>query len=385
MSWPAAHRSGSAKYQNAPQGGSFQKPPPRPANDNVRIPTPANDNTRSFPKPPSPPKTQFGRRIPPAVKAIAARSLPAARLLRIVPWVGWGLAAYEAFQYIRPRVPYSMGGFNKAAYTLTNTCQAGGVPQGRQIFNCNPVQAPFTAAGNRPPTLYTWHLHPEQPYITPGWFLQEPGQTWTLLSGNPGRQVWPRQSLDPRPNPVPWPALDPFIFPPLSPMPEPVPLPRNAVPRLRPRPEEGNHSDVGPTTRNQPRPQQRHRPQRPGERTQERKGKVRQGFVVALKTGYAATEANDFIEALFDGVSIPGMKKLPPAFKNTPEGLNSLEKAQWMFKHWQEIDMTQALLNLAANQVIDLAVGTIGGRADKFATDLGITYHNQLLSGGIKV
>lgn len=388
MSWPAAHRSGSAKYQSAgPSKGGFQKPAPA-ANDNVNIPRPANDNNRNFPKSPSPPKAEFGRRIPPAALKLARRSLPAARLLRVVPWLGWGLAAYDFYRYVAPMVSMSMASFDKSKYTANLSCGGGGVRQQRAFTSC-PTQlyAPFVAPTNdgTPGTIWTWEIDYFDKWLNnTDWFNMKAGVRYTRNAGVTQRAAWPRQATQPAVAPSHWPAVDPFVIPPLSPTPDPIPLPRNAVPSHRPRSEEGDWSERGPSRQPRVRPAQWHVPRRPTDREVEKKGKLRSGFSIALKGGYAVMEGKDFVEALFDGVKLPG-KDLPPAFKNTPKGLTTAEKALWMAKNWDQIDITQAILNLAANHVIDAVVGTTMSNANQFATELGISYHNQLLSGGIRI
>lgn len=387
MSWPAAHRSGSAKYQSGPKAGSFQSPP-RPANDNIRVPAPANDNAPRFPGRPTPPK-QFGRRLPPAAKAIARRSFAAARLFRVVPWLAWGLTAYDLYQYLRPRVANNQPMFDYTRYNLVSTCKAGGVPQARTWFNCNAVQGSYQPVTTpRPSIIRTWWLYPEIPYSpTPGWFRQEPGQRWDLKPGSSAdRSVWPAQSVAPRPNPSHWPAVDPFIYPPMAPQPEPIALPRNAVTKHKPDPYRGDWSESGPSSVRRTRAGVSHRIKPPGPRVKEKKSKLRAGFGLALKGAYFATEVVDFIEALYDGVQVPGYH-FPPALPKEflTRGLSPQQKAQALYEHWDAINVQQALLNLAANQLIDLAVGTSIGNANKFATDLGITNHQGLLSGGVKV
>lgn len=387
MAWPAAHRSGSAKYQPG-KGASFQRPPV-PANDNIRVPAPANDNRPRFPGRPTPPK-QFGRRLPPAAKAIARRSFAAARLFRFVPWLAWGLAAYDLYKYLRPMISVKMETIDYTKYDITQQCGPGQVRQGRDFsYGCSGMWStddpPFPDPS--PPYIWTWRQDKAQEWVIPGWFAQFPGTEYTKKPEvGDQRTVWPKEALAPSPNPSHWPAVDPFIYPPMSPQPEPIPLPRNAVTKHKPDPYAGDWSQSGPAPRSRVRQGVAHKIAPPGPRVKEKKSKLRSGFSLALKGAYFATEVVDFIEALYDGVYVPGYN-FPPALPKEflARGLSPQEKARVLYENWDAIDVQQALLNLAANQLIDLAVGTSIGNANKFATDLGITNHQGLLSGGVKV
>lgn len=386
MSWPAAHRSGSAKY-NGPKAGSFQNPP-RPANDNIRVPAPANDNAPRFPGRPTPPQ-QFGRRLPPAALAVARRSFAAARLLRVVPWLAWGITAYDVFSYLNRNRPVGGTDFNRSNYTRTSLCRGGGSVYERFIANCTalyaPAEAPYTPTN--PGNIYIWKQDRSQKHPSlPGWFAWFPSEIWTRNAGAVGRMVFPRVLPRPETTPAHWPAVDPFVLPPFAPQPKPIPLPRNVVTKNVPDPYEGDWSEAGPAPGPRVRPGTMHVPKPPGPNVKEKKSKLRAGFSLALKGAYFSTEVVDFIEALYDGVQVPGYN-FPPALPKEflARGLSPQEKARVLYENWDAIDVQQALFNLAANQLIDLAVGTAAGNANKFATDLGITNHQGLLTGGVKV
>lgn len=386
MAWPAAHRSGSAKYQQS-SGAGFQRPP-RPANDNIRVPAPANDNGPRFPGRPTIPK-QFGRRLPPAAQQIAKQSFRAARLLRFVPWLAWGITAYDVFSYLNRNRAVGGTEFNRNNYTRTGLCRGGGSAASRFIANCTALFAPAEPAywATNPANIYVWKQDKNQKHGTlPGYYAWFPSEIWTRNAGVTGQQVYPRTLPQPETSPAYWPAVDPFVLPPYAPQPKPIPLPRNAVTKNKPDPYAGDWSQSGPAPRSRVRQGVAHKIAPPGPRVKEKKSKLRSGFSLALKGAYFATEVVDFIEALYDGVYVPGYN-FPPALPKEflARGLSPQEKARVLYENWDAIDVQQALLNLAANQLIDLAVGTSIGNANKFATDLGITNHQGLLSGGVKV
>lgn len=392
MGWPAAHRSGSTTFNQGQYSGGFQNP--KPANDNIRVPSPANDNTPRLPgRDPAPPKA-FGRRLPPAAKLLARRSLSFARLVRFVPYLGWGLLAWDAYQLLRDIRMASAGGIDLSMYDVTSSCAGGGVPQRRSWNHCDPIYAPpLSLEPGQYRFVDTWQIDytKEHPSFD-GWYSSQPGLRLQMKPDpyyNDEIGTWPGINIKPAPQPVPWPAVDPFIFPPLSPMPEPKPLPRTAVPKHKPDPDEGDWSERGNSTnpRTRVRRGTAHRPQPPKKNEKERKSRVQKGASVVLAGGYAVTEGVDFIEALYDGVMTPWghmRSALPEQFKQK-SALSPQAKAKLLYEHWDKIDLQQALFNLAANQVIDLAVGSAAGNANTFATDIGITNHQGLLTGGVKV
>ena len=124
--------------------------------------------------------------------------------------------------------------------------------------------------------------------------------------------VLPRHN--PRKQPDYVPAVDPFIIPMTEPLlPTPQPLPRAVQSPATA--AEGDWSDAGNSLYPRPsgRPQPYHPHKRPKPREKEKKSRLRQGFAIALKGGYAATEMKDAVEALVDGVWTP-FGTLPPAF-----------------------------------------------------------------------
>jgi len=396
MPWPAAHRSGGAQVGGvgpAPGGVQPWSPPKGPANDNV--PKPANDN---IPRPhPNPGGNAFGRRKPlgGAVARVARATRPLSRFVRFSPWIGMIFVIYDVWQYydyVRDWGPDNRG------WKLVRFCRPGFHRLWDQgMASCS--RQSLSIERKRPPAnarLRNFFFEPGDPGAFPGQFWNYPQSQWQRIvvgQGAPAGQMWPSipPRPAPRPNPAPWvlPTIDPFAVPTGRPAPVPGPLPRKDIRAPRARPSEGNQSDRGyrPDRGPNRRPGPSIKYRRPKGREKEKKTLVRKGLSIVLKGGYAVTEWVDFIEALYDGVAYPkidwlGNKveagRMPPAIPEhlRKPGLTEWQKAQELYKHWDQIDYDQALLNLAANQVIDLAVGVPQGKLTQFANDLGIVHGN---------
>ena len=96
----------------------------------------------------------------------------------------------------------------------------------------------------------------------------------------------------------------------------------------------------------------------------------------------------DAVDALVDGVWTP-FGTLPPAFskellKSLPKDASTYDKVKWAVKHWGELDPSQAVINLAANGLIDLAVGVPQGKLTDFANQHGFV-HGPLAFDGLKI
>lgn len=399
MGYPvAAYRTNGNTERRTGGRGGYQKPP-TPANDNVRLPKPANDNWRPFPKPKPQTPRPFGRRLPPGALAVARRSAPLLKLAtRGVPLIGTAFLIYDLYELTRTFPRAMPGRYNLYGWTKTQDCGINGSAWIGQSNNCGQVTGAsgFGPYGGSPPrnsNVLTFH----QPNFTKnayGWWNFWPAKKYVRdVLSLPGLQRYVVPSIRPGVSPVPqpsWvPAVDPFIFPPLTdPMPTPTPLPRGVQSPATA--AEGDWSQRGyefnPAPSARPNPYLRHR--RPPPREKEKKSKVRQGFVIALKGGYAATEFKDAVEALTDGVWTP-FGTLPPAFPKwvldkLPKNATVFDKMKLAVKYWGELDPSQAAINLGANHVIDLAVGVPQGALTDFANQHGFV-HGPLAFDGLKI
>lgn len=148
----------------------------------------------------------------------------------------------------------------------------------------------------------------------------------------------------------PWflPIGQPVVAPPHSHAP--------GLPENRPRPTEeissGSYGstvsavDPVPVTPSNPRP--------PTEGEKEKKGKISKAISIALKVAFEATEAIDFIDAVFDA--------LPKKYHKgrlTPQA-----KLRLIYLHSDEIDLNKMVLNVLANHYSDLVIGRLSAITD---------------------
>lgn len=396
MGYPvAAYRTNGRTERTSGGRGGYQKPP-TPANDNVRIPKPANDNWRPFPKPKPPPVLPFGKKVPRGVLEVARRSRPIAKLLgRGVPVVGTAMLVYDIGNFAIRWTPnilavwfwqvlrdcgipgYAYAGMSLPCGTEAGDPQSGPygrpMPQGANIVN-------FMQPLFKRDFYGDWMFRPSKELRRRSWMY--PG-----LRRMPMPNVLPRHN--PRKQPDYVPAADPFIIPMTEPLlPTPQPLPRAVQSPATA--AEGDWSDAGNSLNPRPsgRPRPYHPHKRPKPREKEKKSRVRQGFAIALKGGYAATEMKDAVEALVDGVWTP-FGKLPPAFPQwvldkLPKDATTLDKIKLAVRYWGELDPSQAVVNLGANQLIDVAVGVPQGKLTDFANQHGFV-HGPLAFDGLKI
>ena len=370
MGWPAAHRNGgSIGSQGAWKTPGF--PGGVPANDNRPYrppPPPANDN---FPwRPPPPPGgNQFGRRGGREAKRAMRRSPGVRRVLRWMPFAYW---VYDWYHYINT-TPIATVRYNNAGWVLRDWCGNaitanlnGYASCGEQWVSISPQTADYIR--------YLWWVDWSRPHGSlPGIYRGAFQQYWRRVSGSVHKdQKWPSQWSSSSAREVEYwlPAVDPFFLPPGVNQPTPASPPRGVSRGQWTYDREGNWSDRGHESRPRPRvaPDYNYKPTPP--KTKERKTKVRRAAVFALKQAYMATEAVDAINALHDGVG--GMPAaLPAQYRSKSDRIQ--DKAAALYRHWDKIDVEQAVLNLAANQFLDLLVGVPQGMANQWATQHGIT------------
>lgn len=109
-------------------------------------------------------------------------------------------------------------------------------------------------------------------------------------------------------------------------------------------------------------------PPRYGEK--ERKAKVPRALAIALNIGGKLTEAADVVDALYD--ALPRHVKLK--FRNTNYLLQSATpqaKLAVLIEHYDKIDLEDALVGLAENQIEDYVLGRVGQLGKQWAKDTG--------------
>lgn len=141
--------------------------------------------------------------------------------------------------------------------------------------------------------------------------------------------------------PYRYPAVDPMVIPLHRNVPVPEPLPWEVIPY---RPNVAVEGTVrGPRISN------------PGRRKPPGEGKERKFYSKSKKLAlllqrlmHSYTEGLDFLNALWDA--------MPDHIKNR-KGLTPGQKAELIYKHFNEMDLQQAVLNLIANHLVDAVLG----------------------------
>lgn len=394
---------------------------PKPANDNRRplsLPTPANDN-----------------------RPLPTRGLPkgaAWRFAKVLPWIGAAIAAYEAYEwwndlgsnkmYWTPpggswsRCPTPdwatlscalLGGPTTPTHwdwhtsgVAVQTCATGllGVcAQGAAVYN-NPINDPTGFPATTRQVAYSVQV----------------GAQWRLLArflytGSFPHPNWPRYQPayfpTPAPAPAPWyyPAVDPFVLPINEPVPVPRPVPYPAIPhvpvadpwrdpleqprtdpgsRPRPRARPGHLPSQVPVVVLSQRPGQAprvgpgyHRRLPPGRGRKEKKVGGVPRLVAAAIGG--VSEGFDLIDALYDalpwwvtrGVRGSAMNPRHPPCQ-TPQC-----KAAALYDHWNDINMEQALVNMAGEGAKDRYWGEWGNHNRDASRNLFPGYKRGVLTG----
>ena len=381
MAYPAAYRRQSAGYSNGP---GFQR------SGGGGLPKPANDN---FPRPPKP--ANDNRRLGRALRQTAQFGLKSAGRLNPLYRAYDVYRTFRALSDLIPNASPQQGGWQvPAGWILMNNC----TPPGDDYYfwetksswahnlGCLTGQAARTDPGNGAVFHTGWHralLYWRKTASTSVW-------RWNLMqsysrpsgSTDPGPPVWkPGQAgwAVPQyqtPSPL-W--LDPMAQPIHMPAPVPEPAPWPLAPYRRHNPwrspteqrQAGNHPpvpmpapssgpdisiglgpgqkpDIRPGLDNPPR-----RPPPPGEK--ERKVTIRSVAGVGLTIVDAIGEGLDMLDALYDA--------LPRDLKR--RGLTPQEKARDLYRHWDKVDISTAIKNLARNGLIDYAFGQLGNAAGR--------------------
>lgn len=118
----------------------------------------------------------------------------------------------------------------------------------------------------------------------------------------------------------------------------------------------------------------------PGRGTKERKGKAPKWFNAVANTAWAATEAFDLAEALFDALPEHIQATVPKNGTVDQRGFNPgmkyatpVDKALHVYRHINQLDIDQALKNVIVNHFVDELVGRVAGGAGKQARRIGLT------------
>lgn len=399
MPYPVAYRTGNADagaagFQSAPAPS-----PAPPANDNApryggrpsSVGRPANDNTPGTRRPGG---RRLPGRLPHRLHPLAAAAFRRAAMLS--PALA---AAYYGYQYFFANqiVPQSvtvgellMGDY--AWYAGVVNCAGGAIliPSLNNRLNCG--SSPYYWYRTEEP----WDNPPvDQQYFIGVWDPRIPhvyngldqgiwdyyGTLYrTVASGSATMPEWvPGGVIAPQPDPatdlevLPWPQLDPMSQPIHRARPEPAHLPISVVPYLRPEnpnyaPGNGplrgpvpvpatppEHVTVEVTDPYSPPTASASSPVRrpPGPRTREKKARLLRAWAPFNRVLSSVTEGLDFIDAVF--YALPANRRWGAY---TPQA-----KLARIWKHYDEIDIEQALLNLLINEIQDRVIGSLASAA----------------------
>lgn len=363
MAYPVAYRPSVLPTQLPPAwtpapGGGFQIPP---ANDN--FPIPANDN---FP-PPGPPEVRMppgGPRIP--WKQIVRRSNEVLVAIEIA------IALYELWNiYNKPGGGWTIGGWD-----MTKQCRSQ-PPEGFLYFTVNHRQ---DGASEMPcldgQIIIGEHVIPDNAKMI--WTLVRQdswggifgpwynGQQWERDITGPSAQPGPEpdqvvvapplpRPVNPIDLPIGWPVQQPDA-PPVTPgVPRPVVITQGWTPESSTSSYESPHPPPV-TPRTQP---------KPGEKERKVRSNVPGLFQILRRmrdAAYATTEGLDMLDAFYEA-----LPKQYQVAKPRPQ-----DKAKMLYRHWEKVDLNQALLNLIQNHVEDALVGRLSRDAQREATRRGI-------------
>jgi len=303
---------------------------------------------------------------------------------RFIPWIGWGLLAYDLWWWYQHRD----AGWNTPPGTVVN-CEARD-PSGWPLEQFRWLNVPGFCGGSQSGTPGNMTYSPSEPYYVwyQGLYLPWPFDAYrwrtvnsTLFSPPPGViPEWLPEINLPRVMPMPPPEV--------MPIPDPV-LPYKTLPHRKPDPwKRGNTLPEGtpgivPEAGAEPAPiiadgkgihsapgAQPHARSQPRGRVKERKVTAKtslaaQFLALARRALHQLTELDDFVDALW--------KALPRDVKWTPGVKKGLkEKMADIYNHFDRLDISKALYNIVENQIEDAVIGRGFRQLQEAAKKLGI-------------
>lgn len=224
MGYPVAYRPSGKAASAAPSPSPGSQFPGRPSSWGLGIggevvPFPWGRG-ETFPKPvpgfgpPIKPNVPFGRYVPPGVAGAVVRG----GLGRLVPYIGWGLLAWDVLQWIKGTTPNREPDY--WGYQLV-------VPPGRcpkepaakwfsdrQAFpTCGDKYVVLNSLAGfvvpRPPNFSVWWQTPQRYLDIPGFGYWSGYERWERVVENGPAQNWSQPQPSPRPNYITPPAYAP--------------------------------------------------------------------------------------------------------------------------------------------------------------------------------
>lgn len=209
------------------------------------------------------------------------------------------------------------------------------------------------------------------PHIVEGywWYVQtgHAQRVGATLRKGPGTLWVPKPEPQPVGKPRPTPGV-PMTYPIFYPMGVPRPMPWGAQPHRRPAPGYREQTQRGPLPA--PKPGTKANPVRRPPRGPEKE--VKGGaftsaggrlMLILQKAGHGVTEGLDGLDAIHDAL---------PENLQAKKGSTPQQKANAIYKNAGEISIEKAILNLAANHILDAIIGKIAGGAQDWATKRNI-------------
>lgn len=324
--------------------------------------------------------------VPGRVGAKAAAYLAGRFATRLIPYVGWGLLAYDVYRVASELwyKPANAGSIDFAGWTHQCAIGATGVPRGyawKQVAGADPVSCNL----NTPGDVYTRAMPAIKPTTGTIFF----GDTTVLPAPGQGpangrfriKDSWTKNAPS-----SPTPYQIPYVLPDLPLLPEPAPFqwPRPGrggdfkQPQQRPRNKPKEKKIRRPGHREKVQPYERgaiqfepgtgrapvskpHLQLKPTKRYKEKKGVFNASTKMVKKivdgTFGTYTEFDDFVNAMW--------KSLPKELQ-TRKPRYITDKLKDLWKHWDQADLGDAALNYAMNEIQDNVIG----KANKYASKI---------------
>ncbi|QXP07813.1 MAG: hypothetical protein [Arizlama microvirus] len=354
----------------------------------------ANDNT------PKPRQSHLPKVARTAAYASTRRLMRLAGLERFLPYHRWIQTAWEIYELAKARglnqdevsdwhpvggwvpagqicqgrpgtIRYTVTGgpFTGPATCLVNQSVAGFQTVGNPITNGIQGLRLLTQYSQSPERgdTYRWWMRPND---GPAYWLAP--QFWPNVAPypwwNPAELPIGRPAGNPRPRPMygPRPAPNPEMLPETG-----IGRERATAPRVWPRVDVAVTITPGRPPGLSVRPAARPKP--PGRDVKERKfngpgGAARLGYVLAVSAFDKVTEAQDFIDAVFEALP----DSIQARYGDRPQ-----DRVQAIWNHADQLDVAQAITNVLLNQAEDFIIGgsqgLAGDRLDSVGARRGLT------------
>ena len=208
---------------------------------------------------------------------------------------------------------------------------------------------------------------------------------------DPGKKPFPWPETYPLPNvPAPWPGWVPL---PIGPAPLPAPMPDspgNPGTSSKPRPEREPDSVVIEQTAGQPvSPPRlgRHVRQRPPKGTKEKKITIRNTsplFAFLFDQFGKVTEVMDLVDSFWKALpkEYRGGSWYDAKAKRWKPRANIQERAMLVYRHWDKVDLAQAIQNVISDNLQDRAIGQANRQTIKNLRESRTGWSRPTLWGG---